>query len=195
MLEDEINPQPQTSWTWEQWMKALGRGKRVTNVEIINTAASEEISPANYPWEPPRFSEWIKRGLDRDEALQVIAVLRVIAAKNHVNLFTNDLIIEHSRIFLRSLHVCRQVYGEPDANELWDICQPRLAGMDEQQIKTDELADLRGLVHPRPPNRLFGRENDRKRLIDAIDNNLVTVIDATAGDGKTALAWNVATEL
>lgn len=194
MLEDETNPQPQTSWTWEQWRKASGRGNKVTNVEVINTAASEGISPANYPWEPPRFWEWIKQRLDRDKALQVIAVLRIIAAKNHVKLFTNDLIIEHSRIFLRS-QVCREVYGEPNANELWEICQPRLTGMDEQQIEIDELADLRGLVHPRPPNRLFGRENDRKRLINAIDNNLVTVIDATAGDGKTALAWNVAAEL
>lgn len=195
MLEDKYNPEPKTHWKLVDWLDAAGGGRRASYNDLITTAVDLEITPPEKPWNESTLSDWNKEGLKkRTDALAMITVLREIAARNRVDLFSVDTVIPHSRIFMLS-KACSTEYAEPRNDELWSICRERVKGLDESTRDAEGIAELRSLVYPRPPLKLFGRKEDERRLRKTIRDRYVTVIDAVAGDGKTALAWHTAYNL
>lgn len=188
MIADDKNPQSNTDYTLREWFQIAGVR---TDVEVADEASRLNLVVESKVWDPKRVNE-MKNGiktLNRVQALQCIAILRSIAARNEVNLFTPPRFEHDAAVFLNS-KACTEKYALPTNQELYSIFQTRI--YPERSSEDLSLSQLRSRVQPTPPLELFGREKDLQSALKALGGYPVSIIDGIAGDGKTSLAWGAA---
>ena len=114
------NPHPNTNWTVNDWFLAAGVA---SDVEFANVAADTGVSNKDSPWNTKRINEVRNRptGISRrQQALQWIVVLKTIAERNGIALFTAGRIESDSAIFLCS-KACKEQYAPVTNAELRSI--------------------------------------------------------------------------
>jgi hypothetical protein len=185
MVNQHDNPYPSRKWTFDLWREHAG----VRSASDLDNIASElGITDRDDGFAGSTVTRWFTKGIpDRSKAVKMIAVLSEAARRNRKALLNGALLREHARIFLNS-DACRERYAELDEDELkW------VSGGKPIPI-VEGFSELRMRVFPRPPDRqnLYGRDQDLKRVLSALQSSSVSVIDAVGGNGKTTLAWHVA---
>lgn len=197
MLPEGSKSLPSFDWTLGDWIEAVGSPK---NSEIADLASRMGLAQEDKPWSEQTIRIWCngasrgdKRGIrERPAAIAMIGVLREIARQRRASIFNNENIVEHSRIFLRS-KACRHMFADLEVSEFRRIA-PQMPF--DEITEEYSLVDLRSRVQPAPPHKshFFGREHDIERVLQALQDHHVTMINGVAGYGKTALAWIASVE-
>lgn len=188
MVIDDKHPYPNETWTLIDWFNAV---KVKADAEFADEAMRLGITDKNNPWHPNRINE-AKNGtktrppgiIGRDLALDYVAVLKSIAHRNNITLFTAERLEYDVSLFLRS-KACREKYAPPSHEEFQALFKHSSA---HKQIN-GTVHNLRSRVHPSPPMVLFGRDKDLLSVKKALNKSPVVLINGVAGDGKTTLAW------
>jgi len=184
MLNDHNNPQPTREWTFDMWREKAG----VRSASDIADIATELNIDDGNNFASSTVTRWFTKGIpERTKAVQMIAILSEAARRNGKTLLNGSLLREHARIFLNS-NACVERYAELDEDELKWVSRGKPLPV------VESFSELRMRVFPRPPERqhLYGRNDDLKRVLEALQTSSVTVIDAVGGNGKTSLAWHAA---
>lgn len=186
-IVDDKNPYPNEAWALADWFIAI---QVKGDAEVADEAARLGITDENL-LNSKRINE-AKNGtrtrlagiIGRGLALDYIAVLKSIAHRNTIALFTPERFEYDVRLFLRS-DACREKYAPPTHSEFYAFFEHSPA--EEQASNT--LYNLRSRVHPSPSMKLFGRDKDLFDVKKALNNHPIVLINGVAGDGKTTLAW------
>ncbi len=175
---------PALEWTLRDWIREAGGP---TIKQVIAHAAS--VWPIEREWPEKTVYSWVSRGIpSRDDALRIIAALRLAAQARNRTLFQGLRLFEHSELFLYS-RACLEAFRPPSLPEL-----RQMVGSDS--IPTAGLNDMRVLdrLSAPPPTHMFGRDLDTVRLLTEIEAHPVVVLTGDTGIGKTALVWSTAQE-
>jgi hypothetical protein len=175
---------PTLEWSLRDWIREAGGP---TIKQVIAHAAS--VWPIEREWPEKTVYSWVSRGIpSRDDALRIIAALRLAAQARNRTLFQGLRLFEHSELFLYS-RACLEAFRPPSLPEL-----RQMLGTDS--IPTAGLNDMRVLdrLSAPPPTHMFGRDLDTVRLLTEIEAHPVVVLTGDTGIGKTSLVWGTAQE-
>ncbi len=191
--------QDTTEWTLVDWERECSN-KTATNGAVVYAIFNEIKEQARQKkinwWKKdnlPRstLSEWHTRGVPgKDNAMIMMSILRRIASRHRQTWFSNETIATDADKFLNS-KACRD-RGQHflTKSEIEEICQ--LVPIDQ---RVDSFRSLYRRLFPPPPEVLHGRSSAVEAIKRSIKDNVVTVITALPGQGKTSLAWHVAVDL
>lgn len=183
---DEITPN--RDWNLDRWIEAVHATRRLVLDENARLGLDET-------WSENKLYTWNKNGIPtrNPHALNMLTVLQSLAERNRTRVFARENIKEHAKIFLAS-KACSQKFAELDDDEIWRVCRSSETSSCALKETDAGLNRLYSRVHPRPPTKLFGRNADLDRVVEALTRKdiPVVVIDGLPGVGKTALAWYVA---
>lgn len=175
---------PSTDWSLRDWIRESGGP---TIKQII--AHAHSVWPLEREWPEKTVYSWVSRGIpSRDDALRIVAALRLAAEARNRTLFQGLRLFDHAETFLYST-ACLDAFRPPSYQEL-----RLMVGQDT--IQSLGLNDTRVLdrLMPPPPAQLFGRDLDVIRVLTEIESHPVTILHGDAGVGKTALMWSTAQE-
>lgn len=200
MLPETHLDVPTKDWTLNEWFGAVGVQ---SDQQVCDIAAKLATTQDANPWTAPRIAEW-RRGrkgraagiIEREVALQMLAVLREIAQRNRREILNDANLAAHAEIFLRS-RACRQAFALPEGVDDWHIITQARPSSETNVPEDLSLLEVRQSVYPRPPHAddLYGRDDDLKKLRSCFAHSPVIIVDGLPGQGKTALAWAAAVEL
>lgn len=188
-----------TKWKLNDWERECGGGTAPTPAliyTIFDEIAQQALEKELAWWEKtklPRTTlfEWRDRGIPgKNNIMIMISILRRVASKHRQVWLSDDTIAIDIDRFLGSL-ACRN--GSEHfltTGEIEEICQ--LVPVNQ---RIDSFFPLYRRLFPSPPKVLHGRNNAIKTVKKSIEDNIVTVITALPGQGKTSLAWHVAVDL
>jgi hypothetical protein len=190
-----MNPDT-TQWTLIDWERECGGGAAPDMYAIFNEI-KEQARQRGIDWWGkdglPRstLSEWRKQGVPHKEnAMIMMSVLRRIASRHRRKWFSDDTITDDAERFLNS-RACRNGSGYfLTTSEIEAICQ--LVPINQRM---NSFHSLHRRLFPPPPEVLHGRSSAVEAIKRSIADNVVTVITALPGQGKTSLAWHAAVDL
>jgi hypothetical protein len=167
--------QPTEGWTLTKWRDAIG----ITLDEL--SAAGVRI--AEKRWPTSTLQSWNDNGIpDETNAFWVAVALNHLAEERRANILAGHSFYDHLRLFLRS-KACKYRFAMPTAQQMSQVFRTKAQLADLKDL------DLYSQVFPRPPKYLFGRQQDKLRVLEGLQERAVSIIDGIGGDGKTALAW------
>lgn len=170
-----IFEQPTEAWTLARWRDAIG----ITLDEL--SAAGVRI--AEKRWPTSTLQSWNDNGIPDDtNAFWVGVALNHLAEERRASVLAGHSFYDHLQIFLRS-KACKYKFAMPTPQQMSQVFRTKANPADLHDL------DLYSQVFPRPPKHLFGRQQDKSRVLEGIQERAVSVIDGIGGDGKTALAW------
>ncbi len=193
MLPSARNPVPDKTWKLEDWYISATREevKREKFLALANSLWSDEgIELIGVT----RFSGLNKDGIaDRDYAVAIIMALGACARKNGIRLMNGRDLRLHSRLFLRR-PICTSDFMDLTGDEVARIAQviTNYCNGEVEESPEDTDTELLERVFPPPPHKLTGRKLDFDRVMFALRDSPIVVIDANPGAGKTSLAWHTA---
>jgi len=175
---------PSTDWSLRDWIRESG-GPTIKQIIIY----ANSVWPLEKEWPEKTVYSWVSRGIpSRDDALRIVAALKLAAASRSRTLFQGLRLFDHAETFLFS-RACLDAFRPPSFVELRQM-------LGSEAIQNDGLNDTRILdrVTPPPPAQMYGRDLDVIRLLTEIESHSLTILDGDAGIGKTALMWATAQE-
>jgi len=187
MKAEDRYPQPDETWTLNQWLRAADPD--ITGPSLMDMAYDRahqlkirDINP-DEARSPKTYYDWEKKGIPkRPHALAFIAALGRLATRNEIELLNNSSLHEHARIFLIS-KACQHKFALLDEAERIQLASGRKFAIENY------VTEQARFVRPPAPMKLRGRELDLGRVLDALRRSPICSIDSIAGNGKTALAW------
>lgn len=178
------NITPSLDWSLRDWIRESGAP---TIKQIIAYAAS--VWPIDREWPEKTVYSWVSRGIpSRDDALRIIAALRIASTTRSRALFQGLRLFEHSEMFLYS-RACLDAFRPPSLSELRQM-------VGAETLPTTGINDMRVLdqLSSPPPVPMIGRDLDVVRLLTECEAHPITVLHGEAGMGKTSLVWMTAQE-
>lgn len=168
--------EPVPSWTLKDWLTAL----KISIPEFAARTTIEGMDVQRFLYECGRGRQTIQT---RAIALAFITEFNKIATERELSVMSCENLHRHAEIFFSSAF-CRADFGILRPVEFQAICPDYLSK--KKMTPSDGIIDR---VHPRPPDKLFGRSHDLHQAVGLIQNYPICVISAIGGHGKTALAW------